>query len=84
LVPDNDRTWLAIGATWTVTPRLALDFAYSHVFVKDTSINVVAGNPSFIAPFTYTGTVDSHVDIVSVGLKYRFDTPAAPAVVTKG
>ena len=83
LVPDNDRTWLAIGATWTVTPRLALDFSYSHVFVKDTSINVVAGNPSYNGT-AYVGTVDSHVDIVSVGLKYRFDTPAPPAVVTKG
>jgi len=53
------------------------------VFVKDTSINVVAGNPSYNGT-AYVGTVDSHVDIVSVGLKYRFDTPAPPAVVTKG
>ena len=71
------------GATWNVTPRLALDFAYSHVFVKDTSINVVAGNPSYNGT-AYVGTVDSHVDIVSVGLKYRFDTPAAPTGITKG
>jgi long-chain fatty acid transport protein len=51
LLPDNDRTWLAIGATWNITPRLAVDLAYSHVFVESTSINVVAGNPSFIGGF---------------------------------
>lgn len=87
LLPDNDRTWLAIGGTWNITPRLALDLAYSHVFVKSTSINVVAGNPSFITPFTYTGTVDSRLDLISVGLKYRLDGLFAPApakLVTKG
>jgi long-chain fatty acid transport protein len=94
LLPDNDRTWLALGGTWNITPRIALDLAYSHVFVKSTSISVVSGNPSFTqgcipgigcVAFNYNGTVDSHLDIVSVGLKYRWDAPAAPArVITKG
>jgi long-chain fatty acid transport protein len=88
LLPDNDRTWLAAGATWNISPRLALDLAYSHIFVKSTSINVVVGNPSFIAPYTYTGTVSSSLDIISVGLKYRLDTLLAPALakplMTKG
>ena len=87
LLPDNDRTWLAIGATWNITPRLAVDLAYSHVFVKSTAINVVAGNPSFVSGFPYTGTVDSRLDIISLGLKYRLDTLLAPApakLITKG
>ena len=51
----------------------------------DGIINVVAGNPSFNGTFAYVGTSQSHLDIVSVGLKYRWDTPAAPAkLVTKG
>jgi long-chain fatty acid transport protein len=86
LLPDNDRTWAAIGATWNVTPQIALDFGYSHIFVKDTSMTVGPGNPSFTAPFVYNGTVDSHVDIISLGFKYRWDAPAAarPPLVTKG
>ena len=41
-----------------------------------TPINVVAGNPSFNGTVSYTGSVDSHIDIVSVALKYRWDEPA--------
>jgi long-chain fatty acid transport protein len=82
LLPDNDRTWLSAGLTYNFTKALALDLAYSHLFVKNTPINVVAGNPSFNGAIAYVGTVDSHIDIISVALKYRWDAPA-PAP-TKG
>jgi long-chain fatty acid transport protein len=74
LLPDNDRFWTSIGATYDVTPQLSLDFAYSHLFVKNTSINVVPGNPSFDG-VAYIGTVNAHVDIISAALKYRWDAP---------
>jgi long-chain fatty acid transport protein len=77
LLPDNDRYWLSIGGTYRLTPKITFDVAYSHLFVKDTPINVVAGNPSFTI-FPYVGSVDAHVDIISVGLKYRFDEPPPP------
>jgi long-chain fatty acid transport protein len=79
VLADNDRTWLSVGATYKFTDKLTLDFAYSHLFVNSTPINVVAGNPSFNGAVTYTGTVDSHIDIVSVGLKYRWDEPVQTA-----
>ena len=78
-LPDNDRIWLSFGATYS-TPKLTFDFAYSHLFVKTTPINLGAGNPaSYRCVWTYIGAVNSHVDIVSVALKYRWDDPAAPA-----
>jgi hypothetical protein len=52
------------------------DVAYSHVWVKDTAINLVSGNPSFIAgppALPYTGNVNAHVDILSVALVFRMD-----------
>jgi long-chain fatty acid transport protein len=79
-LPDNDRTWLSAGLSYKLTNKLTFDAAYSHLFVKDTSIaiNATSGNPWFnpAAPIAYNGTVDAHVDIISVGLKYRFDDPA--------
>jgi long-chain fatty acid transport protein len=82
ILADNDRTWLSFGASYQLTPKIGLDFAYSHLFVKSTPINVIPGNPSFNGAVTYTGTVNSQIDIVSVGLKYRWDDPApAPAKV---
>jgi long-chain fatty acid transport protein len=83
-LPDNDRTWLSLGGTYRLTPKMSFDLAYSHLFVKSTSITISdTSNPWFIPALgTYTGTVDSHVDIISVALKYRWDNPA-PAPVSK-
>ena len=82
LLPDNDRYWLSIGGTYQLTPKMSFDLAYSHVFVKDTSVNLTsAANPWFDG-VAYAGNVDSHIDIISVGLKYRWDNPA-PAPVSK-
>jgi len=76
LLPDNDRTWLSGGLTYKVTNALSFDFAYSHLFVKNSNIDVSAasGNPWFDG-VTYQGNVKAHIDIVSVALKYRFDEP---------
>ncbi len=82
LLPDNDRYWLSVGASYQMTPKLSFDLAYSHLFVKSTPINVVAGNPWWTG-FDYVGTVDSRVDIISVAMKYRWDSPA-PAPVKQG
>ena len=84
LLPDNDRYWLSVGATYKLTNKLSFDAAYSHVIVKSTPINISAtsGNPSFDG-ITYIGDVSSHIDIVSVGIKYRWDDPA-PEPVKQG
>ena len=78
-LPDNDRTWLSVGASYQITPKLGLDFAYSHLWVKNTPINLSAtsGNPWYNG-VTYIGSVSSNIDIISVGLKYRWDDPAPP------
>jgi len=76
LVPDNDRTWLSAGATYQYTKKLSFDLAYSHIFVKSTSINIDASNPWFGVGGGYTGDISSHVDIISVAMKYRWDNPA--------
>ena len=39
-LPDQDRTWLSIGAQWTVSKQLAIDFGYAYLFVRDGSSNL--------------------------------------------
>jgi long-chain fatty acid transport protein len=82
VVPDSDRFWLSVGATYIVTSKLAFDFAYSHVWVRDASINISgpSGNPWFnpAVPVSYVGSVDGHIDHLSIGLKYRWDDPVVP------
>jgi long-chain fatty acid transport protein len=86
LLPDNDRTWLSVGATYEIWKGFSVDLAYSHAFVKSTPIDVVSGNPSWNGIVDYVGTVSSQFDIISLGIKYRWDEPkAAPktALYTK-
>jgi long-chain fatty acid transport protein len=79
LPPDNDRLWLSAGGTYQYSNKISLDLAYTHVFVKSTSINVspTSGNPWYNGlSGTYIGDVSSHVDIISVQFHYRWDNPA--------
>ena len=76
IIPDNDRFWASIGASWKVIKGMHFDLAYTHIWVKDPNINLVAGNPSFLAgppALPYVGTVKSHFDLLSVALVMRMD-----------
>ena len=79
VIPDNDRFWPSVGASYQIWRGFTANLAYSHLFVRSTPINISAasGNPWFNG-ITYVGDVQAHVDIVSIGLKYRWDKPTAP------
>jgi long-chain fatty acid transport protein len=55
-IPDNDRTWLSVGASYKFAEGWTGNFAYSHVFIKD---GPVAGTPI---------NFEQSLDIVSIGL----------------
>jgi long-chain fatty acid transport protein len=44
-IPDADRYWLSVGATWKPMPRLAISAAYSHIFVSSSQVNLVDAGP---------------------------------------
>ncbi len=63
-VPDNDRYWLSVGASYKFAENMTAHFAYSHVFIEDGGINLAASPP---LP-ALTANFEQHLDIVSVGL----------------
>ncbi len=58
-VPDNNRHWLSVGASWAAGDWLTLHAGYSHLFVKDGSVNITT-------PVPFTATYKNHVNIVAV------------------
>jgi long-chain fatty acid transport protein len=84
LVPDNNRVWGSIGASWQVFRGFSFDLAYSHIWVQDPSINItaVSGNPNFNGAINYVGSVNAHVDVLSLAMVYRWGAPE-PAPVVK-
>jgi long-chain fatty acid transport protein len=72
-VPDMNRLWLSAGATYKWSDKIALDFAYTHIFgVGDDQIDRTESGLRFI------GQVDSQVDIISGSLKIKFGDDHAP------
>jgi len=71
--------WASLGATWQLSKSIHVDLAYTHVWVDDAPINLTAGNPSFINPFSYVGSVSGHADVFSLAMVYKL-APPEPAV----
>ncbi len=65
-VPDNDRIWLAMGATYAISNSTSISAAYSHVFMKDGKVNLAGGGglPPLAATFK------QNIDMVSLSITH--------------
>ncbi len=66
-IPDESRTWLAIGGQYRMSKNAAIDFGYAHLFVEDASIH-----QSEAGKGTLAGSYDNAVDIISVQYTHTF------------
>ncbi|QFT31224.1 Putative outer membrane protein precursor [Labrenzia sp. THAF82] len=72
-LPDNNRWWLSAGASYNFNKHLSFDLGYTHIIPESTKINIDSNHQDFNATFgTYTADVDSHVNIISASLRYKF------------
>jgi long-chain fatty acid transport protein len=69
-LPDNDRTWLALGVQYKASPALKLDAGFSYIWVKDPEINQNAGSTT--ANGLISGNYNSNVTILSLQGTYSF------------
>lgn len=67
-LPDQDRTWLAIGFQYKPSKQGTLEIAYAHEFVKDATVNVAV--PPL--PGALIGTFKNKADIISVQYSHSF------------
>jgi long-chain fatty acid transport protein len=70
-LPDADRVWLAIGASWQATEAITLDAGYAHLFLRDGSIDH-SSFPSAAATGRLRGNYSGSVDILSAQLVWKF------------
>jgi long-chain fatty acid transport protein len=84
-LPDTDRIYASIGASYKVTEKLTINGAYSHAFgVGDSKIRITPGNPQFNG-LPFFADTEASADVVSVSLGYRWDDPtvAEPAPIIR-
>ncbi|GAA5482213.1 OmpP1/FadL family transporter [Haloferula sargassicola] len=65
-IPDTDRLWLSVGASWSFNPCWSLDVGYTHLFTQTSYINETnaAGN--------FFGMARGDTDLVSIGVSGNF------------
>lgn len=68
-IPDNDRTWLALGMSYASNDHISYDVGYAHLFVSDAAIN---NSTEASIQHNLMGTYQIGIDILSAQLNYRF------------
>ncbi|MCG5540552.1 MULTISPECIES: OmpP1/FadL family transporter [unclassified Halorhodospira] len=65
-IPDEDRTWLAVGGSWypAAAEQLSVDFGYTYIWLDDADIEVADGD--------VTGEYESNVQIFAASANWRF------------
>lgn len=71
-VPDSDRLWLGLGATYWQSRTFGVDFAFTHVFFRDTNTAATRVFYNGVASATVRGSVKTTVDTIAVDLHWRF------------
>lgn len=65
-LPDDDRSWYSIGATWAVSDALELDFAFTHLKPDDPKIDYAAGGSTITGPFA------GDANLFGISARYSF------------
>ncbi|TAJ77607.1 MAG: transporter [Gallionellaceae bacterium] len=68
-IPDQDRTWLALGGQYKLAKGSSIDFGYAHLFVKSSSISQ---NQSATGGGNLVGSYANSVNIYSLQYGHSF------------
>ena len=72
-LPSNDRLWLAVGASYQAMENLTVEFAFTHIFVDDATIDLTTNGVGN----TFRGNLSGDfrggaIDIVGAQVSYKF------------
>lgn len=74
-LPDEDRTWLAVGAGYKPSDKFSVDFAYAYLLVDDASINKTTGASPTGENFfrgNLSGQYEAAIHILSAQANWKF------------
>ena len=66
-LPDNDRKWFSVGASYAWSDALDIHAAFTHINVGEPEVDVVSSSGSRLV-----GDFDASVNVFGIGAQYRF------------
>jgi long-chain fatty acid transport protein len=81
-LPDSNRTWTSIGATYALNDQMSFDVSYAHLFAKSGTITSTSSG------LTLNADTKGRVDIFAIGLNFKLGaepkkTATRAAMITK-
>jgi len=70
-LPDGDRTWLAIGLTWSPSDTWEINGGYTRIQTDDPNINLNVPSTA-TSGSTLVGVYDANVNLWGISAQYRF------------
>ena len=70
-LPDTDRTWFSLGASYDVNDKISVNAGYTYIVAKDAKIDL-AGTGTDGSRGKFSGDLDANVHIFMLSGLYRF------------
>ncbi|HIE2342069.1 TPA: porin [Haemophilus influenzae] len=74
-IPDTDRTWYSLGATYKFTPNLSVDLGYAYLKGKKVhfkEVKAIGEQRSLTLDTTANYTSQAHANLYGLNLNYSF------------
>jgi long-chain fatty acid transport protein len=71
-LPTDDRYWLSLGAGYRPFENLTFNFGYTHVFIKNASIDLAASQPGNQFRGNLSGEVEGAADVFGLQASWVF------------
>ena len=74
-IPDGDRTWVSVGASYAFSKTFSVDAGYTHLFVKNSTVNLTTTTSQTDPNFTrgnLTGDYTMSGDIFALQARFKF------------
>ena len=70
-IPDNNRTWLSLGARLRASDSTDISFSAAHLFFADLKVNLSQTDPGSTIKGNLVGSIRGSVNVVAVQLNFR-------------
>lgn len=74
-IPDADRTWISCGASYQFSKGFGMDFGYTHIIAKDSTVNLKGGTNPLSSDYikgNLSGTFKNAIDIWALQARWSF------------